>query len=200
MDRGTTFPVLEGFPVFYRTHKSYNKSYDLFSFRIFIHRNPMDTLISSYYFYRDRNIPFLDDPKYMQTDLLDIDFYVRYKLDDWISFYYESIKHASIILNYTQLKNDCFFHISRLVREMGWKFSSQLIEKSIQISSFENVKHMGKIHRQEYGNGPKDGSFKGKFTRSGKEGQFHNELSSKTLDYVIDRFPDFIILYPDLID
>ena len=37
MDRSTTFIPKEGFPFFYRTHKSYNKSYNLFDFKIFIH-------------------------------------------------------------------------------------------------------------------------------------------------------------------
>ena len=61
MDRGTTYLSEKGFPLLYRTHKIYKKPYDLFEKKIFIHRNPLDTLISSYYFFKDRKVPFLDD-------------------------------------------------------------------------------------------------------------------------------------------
>ena len=88
VERGTTFAPEPGFPILYRSHKSYASPFDLFSFRIFIHRNPLDTLISSYYYYRDRDIPFKDFPSERRKDLLDIDFYVRYNIDSWIDFYY----------------------------------------------------------------------------------------------------------------
>ena len=52
MDRGTVFSPIDKFPLFYRTHAVYQKPYNLFDFKIFIHRNPLDTLISSYYFSR----------------------------------------------------------------------------------------------------------------------------------------------------
>ena len=72
MDRGTTFLPEIGFPFLYRTHKIYMNSYDLFDKRIFIHRNPLDTLISSYYFYKNREVPFLDDSvKIRENDIWD---------------------------------------------------------------------------------------------------------------------------------
>ena len=196
MDRGTIFYSKDGFPVFYRTHKIYVNPYNLFSFKIFIHRNPMDTLISSYYFYKNRTVPFLDDIKSIRNKLHDIDFYVRYKLDSWIQFYYESLKHADVIINYSDLKEDCLLHFSRLIEELEWDFNIDLIKKSIKISSLNSIKKMGELKNQQYGNGPKDGSFKGEFTRSGKEGQFASELKVETIDYVLDRFPEFVNLYP----
>ena len=53
---------------------------------------------------------------------------------------------------------------------------------------------------QKYGNGPKDGRFKGEFTRSGKEGQFYTELKKETINSVLNKFPEFNNLYPDLIE
>ena len=53
MDRGTIFNIIEGFPFFYRTHKIYVKPYDLFDKKIFVHRNPLDTLISSLLFLQE---------------------------------------------------------------------------------------------------------------------------------------------------
>ena len=51
-------------------------------------------------------------------------------------------------------------------------------------------------HSQKYGMGPKD-TFKGDFTRSGKEGQFHNELTEETISLVLQKFPEFKELYPN---
>ena len=58
MDRGTINHNVPGFPLFYRTHKLYNDCYNLFDFKIFVHRNPLDTLVSSYYFYKKQISPF----------------------------------------------------------------------------------------------------------------------------------------------
>ena len=106
LEQGTRYNEQEGYPVFYRTHVIYNKTYSLFNKKIFIHRNPLDTLISAYYFYKNRVIPFWDDPKNIREKLNDIDFYVRYKLDSWLNFYSTSIKHADIVINYSAMKQN----------------------------------------------------------------------------------------------
>ena len=200
MDRGTTFLPLNNFPFVYRTHKIYNKSYDLFDKRIFIHRNPLDTLISSYYFYKNRNVPFLDDPKNIREKLNDIDFYVMYKLNSWINFYNISLKHADFVINYTEMKQDTELVFSKLLKFLEWDIDNELIRKAINISSFKKIKIMGTINSQMYGNGPKDGSFKGEFTRSGEESQFNHELNEETIKFVLNKFPDFKKIYPNLID
>ena len=56
---------------------------------------------------------------------------------------------------------------------------------------------MGREMDQRYGNGPKDGSFKGEFTRSGEESQFHHELKEETINFVLKKFVDFKKIYPD---
>ncbi len=200
MDRGTTFLPQNDFPFVYRTHKQYNKSYDLFDKRIFIHRNPLDTLISSYYFYKDRKVPFLDDSLNIREKLHDIDFYVLYKINSWISFYKISIKHADFVINYTEMKQDTKLVFSELIKFLNWDFDEKLVQKAINISSYKKIKLMGTKSNQMYGNGPKDGSFNGEFTRSGKESQFYNELKEETINSVLDKFPDFKKIYPNLID
>lgn len=200
MDRGTTFDVEEGFPLFYRTHKIYQKPYNLFDKKIFIHRNPLDTLISAYHFYKNREIPFSDDPKELRTKLQDIDFYVSYKINIWIDFYRVSIKHADYIMNYSNMKINCMKDLSELICFLNWDFNEELIKKSVEFSSFNKVKKMGEEKDQKYGNGPKDGTFKGEFTRSGEEGQFRDELKKETIDFVLQEFPEFKTLYPTCIE
>ena len=200
MDRGTTFLPEIGFPFLYRTHKIYMNSYDLFDKRIFIHRNPLDTLISSYYFYKNREVPFLDDSVNIREKLYDIDFYVLYKINSWIDFYNISVKYADFVINYTEMKHDTEAVFSELLRFMDWDFDDELVKKAIDISSFKKIKKMGDKMSQKYGNGPKDGSFNGEFTRSGEESQFFHELQEETINVVLDRFPNFKNIYPNLIE
>lgn len=200
MDRGTVFLSEKGFPCFYRTHKIYKKPYNLFEKRIFIHRNPLDTLISSYYFYKDREVPFLDDPEDIREKLHDIDFYVSYKIDFWIKFYNTSIKHADFVMSYTEMKKDPEISFIKLLNFLEWDIDEELVRKSINFSSFKNVKKMGEQTNQKYGNGPKDGKFKGEFTRSGEESQFKYELKEETINFVLEKFPEFKNLYPNLVE
>ena len=200
MDRGSVFLPENGFPLFYRTHKIYNRPYTLFNKKIFIHRNPLDTLISAYYFYKNRDIPFSDDPKNLREKLMDIDFYVSYKINFWIKYFRISLKKADIVMNYSDMKNDTRKELTKLVQFLNWDLDEVLIKKSVEFSSFNKVKKMGKMQSQQYGNGPKDGSFKGEFTRSGEEGQFYSKLKKETIDLVLQKFPEFKNLYPNLVE
>ncbi len=200
MDRGSVFLPENGFPLFYRTHKIYNRPYTLFNKKIFIHRNPLDTLISAYYFYKNRDIPFSDDPKNLREKLMDIDFYVSYKINFWIKYFRISVKKAVIVMNYSDMKNDTRQELTKLVQFLNWDLDEVLIKKSVEFSSFNKVKKMGKMQSQQYGNGPKDGSFKGEFTRSGEEGQFYSKLKKETIDLVLQKFPEFKNLYPNLVE
>ena len=200
MDRGTTFLPEKGFPLFYRTHRINKRTYNLFDKKIFIHRNPLDTLISSYYFFKDREVPFSDDPKNLRDKLHNVDFYITYKIDEWIHFFNTSVKCADIVINYSNIKLDAEKELTELINFLEWNLDTKLIKKSVRFSSFNEVKKMGREKMQKYGNGPKDGRFKGEFTRSGKEGQFYTELKKETINSVLNKFPEFNNLYPHLIE
>lgn len=200
LDRGTTYLPSKEMPFFYRTHHFHSKTFKLFDKKIFIHRNPLDTLISAYYFYGQREYPFPGDKSKVRCKLHDIDFYVKYKLDSWISFYRISIKQSDFTMNYSEMKKNPVLVVSRLVNYLNWDYNSNLIKKTVEISSFNSIKKMSIVNKQLYGNGPIDGSFKGQFTRSGNESQFSNELKEETINFVLKRFPEFMKLYPDLIE
>ncbi len=200
MDRGTTFFPKKGYPFLYRTHKKPNLSYKLFDYKIFIHRNPLDTLVSSYYFYKNRSIPFPDDNISLRNKLYDINFYVCYKLKFWLDFYYTSKKISDLNINYSEMRRDTLSIMLKVFKELNWKINQEVLEKAIFFSSFDEIQKMGRTLNQMYGNGPKDGRFVGEFTRSGNDGQFNQELSDKTINYVLSNFSEFSNLYPNLIE
>ena len=203
IEKGTTFLPENGFPFIYRTHKIHKRTYNLFEKKIFIHRNPLDTLVSAYYYSKNRDVPFWDDPINIRVDLFDIDFFVKYKISYWIDFYYSSLDHADIILNYSEMKNNPEEELSKLILFLKWELDDSLIKKSVKLSSFDNIRNMGQITGQKNGmakGGVGYGSFKGEFTRSGEESQFYNELQEDTINFVLDKFPDFKNIFPNLID
>ena len=199
LEKGTSFTESEGFPVFYRSHAPYNATYNLFDKKIFIHRNPLDTLISAYYFYRNRKVPFFDDPYEIRGKLLDVNYYVLCKIDAWIDFYKESIKHSDIVMNYSKMRANCNEEMSSLINFLDWNFNQELVRRTVELSSFNQVKKMGLNNHQKFGMGPKD-TFKGEFTRSGREGQFYNELKEETINSVFQKFPEFKALYPSCLE
>ena len=184
MDRGTTNAIPHGFPIFYRTHKVYNDCYKFFDLKIFVHRNPLDTLVSAYYFYKNRTIPFNDEEEFIRQNLNDINFYVRYKFPIWKDFFDKSINKADFIINYSDLRKNPKKILSKLLKKIDVKYCDKTLEKSIELSSFDNIKKMSEISNQHYGNAPKNGSFVGKFMRSGDDGQFLKELNKETIEYV----------------
>ena len=99
-----------------------------------------------------------------------------------------------------KMKQDAEGAFSKLLKFLDWNFDEDLVKKAVEFSSFKKVKEMGGEKNQKYGNGPKDGSFKGEFTRSGEELQFYYELKEETISFVLNKFPDFKKIYPNLIE
>ena len=70
-------------------------------------------------------------------------------------------------MSYTEMKKDPEISFIKLLNFLEWDLDEELVRKSVNFSSFKNVKKMGEQKNQKYGNGPKDGKFIGEFTRSG---------------------------------
>ena len=103
-------------------------------------------------------------------------------------------------MNYTEMRRDPFKTFTKLINFLDWDYDEGLLKRSIDFSSFSNVRVMENKENQSYGNGPNDGSFLGKFTRSGEECQFNYELKQETINFVLDKFPEFKKNYIDLIE
>jgi len=202
LEKGLELKYKKNDLIFYRTHSPYSRCYKLFDVLIFIHRNPLDTLISAYYYYFKRELPFHAFPKKLRNKLKDIDFFVLYNFKKWLIYYNKSVSVADVIVNYSDLKSDPFSQMKKIFIKLKLPLKDELIKKTVKLSSFKNIKVMASKLNQLNGMASKEGesNFKGIFVRSGEELQYKNELKAETVNYIINQFPEFYEIYPNLIE
>jgi len=180
LEKGQHKPFMKGFPAFYRTHYSYRKVFDYFRV-IYIYRNPLDALISFYYYSKNRPVPFHVFPITERKKFIDINYFVLYNIYAWIDHYSRTENKSTIVTSYEKLLYAPFDEAFKVLSLCTEEIDKEILEKSIEISSFDSIKKMGKDVNQEYGMS-KD--FKGEFTRSGKTKQYLTELKAETIKKV----------------
>lgn len=202
LEKGLELKYKKNDLIFYRTHSPYSRCYKLFDVLIFIHRNPLDTLISAYYYYLKRELPFYAFPKKLRNKLKNIDFFVLYNFKKWLIYYNKSVSVADVIVNYSDLKSDPFSQMKKIFIKLKLPLKDELIKKTVKLSSFKNIKVMALKLNQLNGMASKEGesNFKGIFVRSGEELQYKNELKAETVNYILNQFPEFYEIYPNLIE
>ncbi|MAB94638.1 MAG: hypothetical protein CMC98_00875 [Flavobacteriales bacterium] len=202
LEKGLELKYIKNDLIFYRTHSPYSRCYKLFDVLIFIHRNPLDTLISAYYYYLKRELPFYAFPKKLRNKLKNIDFFVLYNFKKWLIYYKKSVSVADVIVNYSDLKTDPSSQMKKIFIKLKLPLKDELIKKTVKLSSFRNIKVMASKLNQLNGMASKEGesNFKGIFVRSGEELQYKNELKAETVNYILNQFPEFYEIYPNLIE
>jgi len=183
LEGGSAEPFKPGFPPFYRTHAAYKKVFDYFSKVIYIYRNPLDTIISLYFYEKNRTIPFKGYSQSVRKKLHDIDYFVLYNIHKWIYHYNSTINKSDVILCYERMKKNAYDEFFTAFNQLGFNLEEEVLKKSIIISSTENIKKMARVTNQLYGMAdPK--SFKSEFIRSGKTRQYLTELKPYTIKKV----------------
>lgn len=163
----------KGFPVLARTHRHYSDVLDQFQKGIFIYRNPLDTLVSSWHF--NRNLPNSN-----HRHLEDIDKYVLYYITPWELHTKSYLNQTRFIhLKYEVLKAQPQEELEKIIAYLGYPINSSATAKSVELSTFDSIKKMGRNNNQQYGNAGK--GFKGEFTRKGITGGFKEELKATTI-------------------
>lgn len=189
LDDGITSPFKSGFPPLYQTHMCYRNIFNFFKV-IFIYRNPLDTLISNHYIHMNNVNPFFSYSTELRSKFLNIDYFVRFFVEEWAHHYKLTKAHSDIVLCYERLKKDPFREFSKLFKVLNIELNESILRKSIKISSFDNIKKMGRQTNQLYGvHNPN--RFKGEFTRSGKTHQYLEELKPSTIEYtkaILDKY------------
>lgn len=199
LGNSTVFDPKDGFPMLFRTHWPKSEIYESFDKIINIHRNPLDTLVSAYHFYKNRKIPFNAHPFWVRNKLFDINEYVKYVYPKWKAHQEGLQEVATVQVSYEELQSNTEETLKRLAEEMNWEFTEENYKKAIELSSFGSIKKMGRESGELGGMGAKN-DFKGEFTRKGMVGAFFNELEDETIEMIVNDFPDFNEVYGIYID
>lgn len=173
-------PFKEGFPPFCSTHLPYYKLFDNFDKVIYLFRDPLDTLISLYYYLRDRVVPFNSYPEGLRAKLHDINYFILHELPSWIMHYVLSANKSGFLLCYENIKQDPFDEFVSLFRFLEFEIDYNALKKSIALSSLESIRAMAKKTGRIHGMAdPK--RFKGKFLRNGTVKQYEAELDKHVI-------------------
>lgn len=170
-------------PPVFSTHHGYHSSFAAFDKLVYVYRNPLDTLISSYFFYANRKESV--HSKYLKEELKDINFYVKYYVKRWIRHAKGGLDHADVALSYEGMKRDTYQEVKPFIAlfEPNGEVDEDILRQSIAFSDFKNIKKMGREKKQEEGMG-RDNKVKTEFTRSGATAQYEKHLKPKTIDWV----------------
>ena len=128
--------------------------------------------------------------------MADIDFMVCTYLPVWIEHFELSEANATFMLNYTEMRSNPLKVFTEMVGTMEWPMNQELLQRAIEMSSFDSIKKMGRSTGESSGmaQSKKSGS-NSEHARSGKEEQFRTELHQKTIDKAFELFPRINELY-----
>jgi len=179
------FKFDEGFPPVYHTHVSYNtkygKHFHKFDKIVYILRNPYDTMISYYHYLTNRDKPFngRHSPSKIKY-LLNIDNFIKHYLSNFLTHVQETKSKADLVLYYDTLRTSPN-GFKKLIELFGISVDDKILSKTIEMSSFESIREMGRNSKQRSGLSK---NYKGEFTRDGRSGQYKEILSPDIIDYI----------------
>ena len=180
LHRDNTTPFDPGFPAFYRSHCQYRAVFRHFR-TIYIHRNPLDTLISLYHWWHKRKPPFVQMPIWMRGRMTgNPDAFVRRALPWWIQHHRTTVDRSDFVVSYEQLKADAAGEFRRLFDWLGYDVDEAVLQRSVELSQFDNLKRMAAATGQERAMGL-PGQFTGTFLRCGTSNQYQDALSLDTV-------------------
>jgi len=196
----------DGFPNVHHTHnaydgqaifkkyKGYTGYFERFDNVIYIYRNPYDTMISYYHFMANRKKGGFPNGMMESLKLDNLDNFVRWYLPKYIHHIKTTLKKCIMTLNYEKLRFDPmgFKAAIMLIMEDPKTFKWDIFKTSVQMSTFENIKKMSDNVKQPYGLGGPD--YLGYFCRNGNYGQFHNEMSPESIEYITKEWSKLGIL------
>jgi len=171
------------YPKIIRTHLKYISGFKSFNV-LYISRNPLDTIVSKYHYLSKRETPFRSYPLELRNELLNIDNYVLFEIQNWINFHKVYLDNYDLHITYEDLKRSPEKTLKKVVSHLGVSNpQKELLEKSVELSSFNRIKKMSMSNSQQNGMSK---TFNGTFTRKGIVGSYKEEIEEKTIEKVLD--------------
>lgn len=161
----------------HRVIKSHSEFNPLYGKVIYIVRDPRDVMVSLYFFLKsmgsfDESLSML-----IRSPLFGISAWCRH-VQSWIE---KTPASVSIdFVRYEDLKIDTHKVIKRLYKHLGYSIPDNIVVKSIELSSFENMKKLEKFHN--YGGEMRFPSLE--FIRKGQSGSYKSDLSKEDISFI----------------
>lgn len=160
---------------FIKTHDSYSKFYKNKN-KILVVRDGRDVITSYYHYINSRTKKNISIENIIRNENI-------HNFGSWTEHFNSwknHIKNSSALLKYEDLLVDPFQHISKLLKNIGWKKKDHEIIDSIEKSSFKELKKNEKENGIMFSDKINDNSVP--FFRSGKSGNWKNHFSDKEHD------------------
>lgn len=200
--KGIDYPYADGFPLVFHTHLTYtgygifdtdyhpkhHYYFDSFDKKIYLYRNPFDTMISYYYFMMFRTTPEPFGAGVTKEELKkmkNIDGFTEFYLPRWIRHVKTTMHRCDLVLDYDKLREDPSGFWDALELLDDGEIDEDIFWKAIEMSSFESIKYMSEKTKQVGGLGMP--YLKGYFCRDGRSEQYKEVMKAGLIDYIKDE-------------
>jgi len=185
--------IFKTIPCIVKTHKPYKKIYDHFN-KFFVYRNPLDTLISQYYYITTRTAdPVIENSYKKWRGVEDIRLiaeewkkrgpggYMRHSLglDRWCNHFKSWINNCDVSCSYEELKSAPMTTFKTVLDNLSLQIDNEVLEEAIKRSDFKKTQAL----EDEFGKSPQMAQLSTRFARKGTIGQWKNYFDKSDISY-----------------
>lgn len=202
-------------PCIVKTHKPYSDIYNNFK-KFFVYRNPLDTMVSQYYYIITRRAdPVIENSYRKWKDVEEIRIiteewkrrgpgeYMRHQtgLDRWCHHFNSWIDNCDASCSYEHLKSVPDTTFKSVISKLSLQIEDEIIEEAIKRSDFRKVQTL----EEKSGKSPKMAQLSTKFARKGSIGQWKDYFDRSDISYFKTKMAEYNIdisrfEYGELID
>tara|TARA_B100000886_G_scaffold205447_1_gene141859 strand:- start:258 stop:941 length:684 start_codon:yes stop_codon:yes gene_type:complete len=119
------------FPVLFHSHAIADNSWKSFGNIAFVYRNPLDTLLSTWY----ATVEFVAETR----GSISVDTFVLDRLDDWCNMWKKNSELADSIIKYEDARSNPNIVISDALKNWGVDFTTNNLDRAISLSDFTSI-------------------------------------------------------------
>ena len=190
-------------PYFVKTHRKYRAVYAR-SKKIFLVRNPLDTMVSYYAYQASRadSAPAIREGRYLprnvgtlRNEYGAIRDFIHDQMPEWCEHYSSWKGVSDVMVHYEKMKIDPVGAIGGALTSVGIRLADDILERAVDNSSLERMK---KVEEQQ-GLSDKMPVMKGKFVRSGAVGQWKHAMTADDVRCVEKYMEEYGICISDFV-
>ena len=181
-------------PCILRTNYHHRPVYDRFR-RIFLYRNPLDVMVSAYFYFTNRVGPAsaASDQEKSRMELKPYSGtpseFLRLALDGWCLHYRSWMNRSSVTISYEELKSEPVLAVGNLLDGLGIEIEESVVQEAVERSDIRRIQKL----EDESGLSDKMANLNGKFARSGEVAQWRAHFDEEDLNFCYRRLEEFNI-------